>query len=161
MTGEKIGAIFRDLDTLSGCLHEQPAVAGGRFLHVVTDDGHISDSDVLDCARKLDEDSASGVVVRLVGREMVRLLALLTEPQRLMWYLARELEEIGHNPINWAVHVGDGAVERLGTNDLWNAIVTKFGVTVFEGMSVMRMKWESRALDSEVGYAPATEPRNA
>jgi len=140
----QIRQAFADLDSLNRCLHEQAEGGIGGPLHVITDDGNLEDHHVLGCLQDLDGDTSSTVVVRVLCREMLRILCLLTAPQRLMWYLARQLRQIGHNPADWAKSLRDGVVEHRETCGNWNAVVTKCGTVVFPGLRELKREWDER-----------------
>lgn len=145
MKGEaSIRLAFRDLDELNHCLHEQPDGSVGGPLHIVTDDGNLQDCDVLSCARDLEGRSGSSVVVSVVAREMVRLLLLLTPPQRLMWYLGRQLEEIGESPVGWAVRLREGELGYYDpVNDDYETVVRVVGLLEFPGLTELRRRCQS------------------
>jgi hypothetical protein len=147
MGPEKIKLIFIDLDALNRCLHEHEGGRVGSPIHIIVDDGHLQDSDVLYCTRYLDVGTTWSSVVRVVTVEMLRLLSLLTPPQRLMWYIARQLAEIGENPVEWASNLGDGVLEWRGNRDGdFEAVVTKSGSIEFPGLSMLRRRREAALL---------------
>jgi hypothetical protein len=142
----KIGVTFRELDELNRCLHEQPDGAVGGPLHIITDDGNVKDDDILFCFRNLEDNTSYSVVVRLVAREMLRLLSLLTAPQRFMWYWAREIEEIGQDPVAWACQVEDGELkDAIIAGDEWDTVVVSGEGVIFPGMKALRAKQEEKS----------------
>jgi hypothetical protein len=130
--------LFDDLDELNDCLHERECVGGP--LHIITDDGNITDSDLLYCLRNLQHVNSTeeSTVVRLVSLEMIRILLLLTEPQRLMWYLSGILEKYKQNPIGWAIYLKDGDIDRLENGE---EIVKKCNVVLWKGLTAMEKEW--------------------
>ncbi len=142
---EAIKLAFADLDALNQCLHEQEDAGLGGPLHIITDDGNIEDHHVLGCLRDLELDLSSDIVVRVIGLKMLRILCLLTAPQRLMWFLSRQLRAIGHNPEGWSVYLRDGVVEhQQGLEDDWKTVVTRVGNVVFPGLRELKRVYDER-----------------
>lgn len=113
-----IGTIMNELDVLSGCLHEQPDGVIGGPIHIITDDGNIRDFHIASCWRAANDES--NVVVKVISREILQRLVLLTEPQRLVWWLRDRIRQLGIDDVALADAVQYGDVDQQ-TNGAYDA----------------------------------------
>jgi hypothetical protein len=115
---QKIKVTMDELDELWRCLHDQSEGAAGGPLHVVTDDGNLRDSDIVGCYKDTEEES--DVVVKTICKEILHRLLLLTEPQRLVWWLRARITLLKIDPATLAEEVRDGRVDPQ-TNGAYDA----------------------------------------
>jgi len=104
----EIVVALRRLDYLEGVLYEKEPSGGP--LHIVSDDGNVRDSDLIFCFRWLHENPTGSVWIDSVCLEILNILALMTEPQRIVWWIDRSgaVEELSRTIL--LVH--DGKVAR-------------------------------------------------
>jgi hypothetical protein len=129
-----VGRVTGELDALSNVLHDQVGGSTGGPLHVVIDDGNIRDSDVVSCLAAVE--CEGDMVVRVLCREIFSLLCLLTEPQRLVWWLRGDLVRLGIDYVALARRVRDGTVDRGvdGTHVSYTARIMQGEETLWEGL---------------------------
>jgi len=72
------------LSDLEAALYEFEPCGGP--LHIITDDGNVRDSDLVFCFRWLHENPSASAVVEAVSFKILKLLSLMTEPQRVVWW---------------------------------------------------------------------------
>jgi hypothetical protein len=110
--------IMDELDALNLCLHEQKEGSVGGPIHIITDDGNIDDSNVASCWK--DTEGESDVVVRTICHEILCRLILITEPQRLVWWLRERIRKLGFDDEKLAVSVREGVIDPQ-TNGAYDA----------------------------------------
>lgn len=72
------------LDELIAALHEVEACGGP--LHIITDDGNLRDRDLVYCYRNVSLGEAVRTHTKVLCLAILHELALLTEPQRVVWW---------------------------------------------------------------------------
>jgi hypothetical protein len=117
---EKIKKTFAELDLMVHALHEVEPV--GDPLHIIVDDGNVRDCDLVYCCRDLGPDPRATLVDTLCS-SILHLLTLLTEPQRMIWWLHQDHRIVtGYHPIttdqiaNLALRVRDGVLHETNKN---------------------------------------------
>jgi hypothetical protein len=134
----RLKQVMDDLDALNRCLHEQGEGVVGGPLHVVVDDGNLSDSHVVSCLTAVE--CEHDVVVRLLCQEIFHLLCSLTEPQRLVWWLKNRIEDLGIDAAKLAMQVRDGVVDPQ-TNGAYDATITSGEKVLWEGLEQLEALW--------------------
>jgi hypothetical protein len=126
----EIGKTFEKLSRLDKILHEHESVGG--VLHIITDDGNVEDHHVVGCYRDAwAETSQPTTFVGVVCCDLLHLLLLLTEPQRVVWRLSASLGKEGIDPAVLAASVRDGGVRYGENRGLYDArVVSADGETV-------------------------------
>jgi len=149
---EWVELVFRQLDELQECLLQRDGSGGP--LHVLLD-GNLRDRNVLACSRDVERIPLGGsCVVRLMSVEVVRLLSLLTEPQRLVWFHSRRLKSLGQSPSAWGACLADDSVdwEARREDGPYGATVTRLGQVLFPGIFELQ-----RSLSGEAVWGPTSD----
>ena len=137
MTIVELSKVLRDLDALVAALYEREPVGGP--LHVATDDGNLGDSVVIYCGQNLD----GGVVVETLCREILRLLSLLTHPQRVAWWYSARLKTAGQDPDMVAYRVRDARVVEGEGGDFDCKLVTREGDVLWDSSTLNNLTKET------------------
>jgi hypothetical protein len=142
-TGE-IERAFEQLELLTDALYSEEGVGGP--LHVITDDGNIRDSDLVSCYRDVCSE-ATPMFVRTVCLGILHLLAMLTEAQRLIWYLRVAIREEGFDPFEIAtlVRAWNGQIVNGPEGVYDDKVVSPDGSQVlWEGLAQVRTRKASK-----------------
>ena len=126
-TTAEVAAALRSLSDLEDVLYEREPCGGP--LHIITDDGNVRDSDLVFCFRWLHEEPTH-TITAVVALEILKLLALMTEPQRLVWW-----HTVASRPADRAatiVSVHDGRVVRGESDDGHDTIVASDGQVIWK-----------------------------
>lgn len=119
MTYTQTQRAFGDLRELVQELYIHEPVGGP--LHIVTDDGNIEDHHLVFCYRWLHEKKYSAYITSTC-KAILHELMLLTEAQRLLWWLENSMKELGLDSIRLAFEAKEqNARIEWGENGCYDA----------------------------------------
>lgn len=133
-TTAEVAAALRSLSDLEDVLYEREPCGGP--LHIITDDGNVRDSDLVFCFRWLHEEPTH-TITAVVALEILKLLALMTEPQRLVWWT--DQGKVAKGDLTNAglaqamLEVRDGKVAVGDSNMDWDRSIWKDGECIWKG----------------------------
>jgi hypothetical protein len=146
-TKEEVQKSFDTVNSMVDNLYIEHS-AGGP-LHIVTDDGNVEDHHLVFCYRYLHEEEQVKdyeAFTLLLCKSILHELMLLTEAQRVVWWVAGSIRELGEDPIEIAARAYDGNVEE-GDNGGYDARVLsrtyKLGekpAVIWEGLEQLRAR---------------------
>jgi hypothetical protein len=127
---------FREIELMNTALHEVECVGGS--LHIITDDGNVKDSDILYCYGDVHSDFS---FVGVLSRGILHWLSLMTESQRIVWWLASLISDEGEDPISIAQRVVEGSVCRGRNGSYDDSVTSPDGKKIlWEGLEQLRAR---------------------
>jgi len=103
MTYDQVSIAFDNLRELVGELYVHEPCGGP--LHIITDDGNIEDTHLVSCYRWLHGEKNTAFITS-VCKAILHELMLLTEAQRLLWWLEGSIRELKLDPVRLAFEAG-------------------------------------------------------
>jgi hypothetical protein len=91
-TREEVQHSFDNLRELTDELYINNPTGGP--LHITTDDGNIDDGSLVFCYREL-FNSDHSVLTQSICKAILHELMMMTEPQRVIWWIEKSIEEDG------------------------------------------------------------------
>lgn len=132
----------------------QHEFAGGP-LHIITDDGNVSDYHILFCYRHLhmphpnscDEIVEYSVFLKSICGAILHELMLMTHPQRIVWWVAPSIQKLGVDPVPIMIACEKGQVRERDNGGYDDFVVLRDHRTgeekvVWEGLEQLQKRLE-------------------
>lgn len=140
--------VFAKLGELVDELYSEYSTGGP--LHITTDDGNVEDHSLVFCFQQVHNGQYPEHIQNIcVG--ILHELMLMTEPQRVIWWIEKSIEEEGLDPTYLAVSVRDGIVERVSNGGYDERILSRpmdgeEQKVLWEGLDQLRARQKSEIL---------------
>lgn len=112
----------------------------GGPLHIITDDGNVKDGDITWCYRNLHNKDDSSVFVKSICKAILHELALMSEAQRVVWWLRSAIEEEGTDPIDLYVKAYDAHIVKGNDGKYYDDKLVIYEIV--NGQNTQRIIWE-------------------